>query len=74
MAFYIVSHPCTQTRLVGAAGAHHDGLAGVDAHGVEVLHVTHRNAVVVAVAHHLRKHAERISDQNPRKYAEQYLI
>mmetsp|Transcript_71718 Transcript_71718/g.154842 ORF Transcript_71718/g.154842 Transcript_71718/m.154842 type:complete len:1117 (-) Transcript_71718:111-3461(-) len=34
-------------------GRDDDGVARVDAHGVEVLHVAHRDAVVVRVAHHL---------------------
>ena len=36
----------------GLARGHHDGLAGVDAHRVEVLHVADRGAVVVGVTHH----------------------
>src|SRR5213078_578815 len=32
---------------------HHDRIAGVDAHGVDVLHVAYRDAVVAGVAHHL---------------------
>src|SRR5437762_7194214 len=32
---------------------HHDRVAGVDAHGVDVLHVAYRDAVVAGVAHHL---------------------
>ncbi len=37
----------------GLAGRDHDAVAGVDAHGVEVLHVADGDAVVGAVAHHL---------------------
>ena len=32
---------------------HHDRIAGVDAHGIDVLHVAYRDAVVAGVAHHL---------------------
>ena len=37
----------------GLAGSDHDALTGVDAERVEILHVADRDAVVVAVAHHL---------------------
>mmetsp|Transcript_6523 Transcript_6523/g.18479 ORF Transcript_6523/g.18479 Transcript_6523/m.18479 type:complete len:415 (-) Transcript_6523:148-1392(-) len=38
------------------AGGHHDRLPGVDAERVQVLHVTHRHAVVVRVPHNLVLH------------------
>ena len=37
----------------GLRGSDHDTLAGMDSERVEVLHVADRDAVVVAVAHHL---------------------
>ena len=37
----------------GLRGSNHDALARVYAQRVEVLHVTHGDAVVEAVAHHL---------------------
>ena len=36
--------------------SHHDTLSGVDSERVEVLHVAHGDAVVIAVAHHLIFH------------------
>ena len=38
------------------AWSHHDALPGVDAQGVQVLHVAHGDAVVVGVPHHLVLH------------------
>ena len=37
----------------GLAGGHHDAVAGMDAHGVHVLHVADGDAIVGAVPHHL---------------------
>ena len=37
----------------GLAGSDHNTLTGVDAHGIKILHVADRNAVISAVAHHL---------------------
>ena len=37
----------------GLAGGHHDGVAGVDAHGVDVLHIADGDGGVVGVPHHL---------------------
>ena len=37
----------------GLAGGHHDGVAGVDAHRVDVLHVAYGDGGVVGVPHHL---------------------
>ena len=37
----------------GLAGGHHDAVAGVDADGVQVLHIADGDAIVGAVAHHL---------------------
>mmetsp|Transcript_69997 Transcript_69997/g.158249 ORF Transcript_69997/g.158249 Transcript_69997/m.158249 type:complete len:236 (+) Transcript_69997:2344-3051(+) len=38
------------------AGCDDDGVSGVDAEGIEVFHVAHRDAVVPGVAHHLVLH------------------
>ena len=35
------------------AGGHHDAVAGVDAHGIQVFHVADDYAIVRTVPHHL---------------------
>ena len=37
----------------GLGGGHHDGIAGVDAHGIHIFHVADGDGIVAAVAHNL---------------------
>lgn len=47
-----LAQPVVLLIVQGLGRRNDNGLTGVDAHGIKVLHVTNRNAIVVLVTHH----------------------